>query len=50
MIRQPGRVVVGPEVLLVEMDQSPLDIVIDMAGYKAEIELVPWLDRRVRFG
>jgi hypothetical protein len=49
-IRRPGRVYTDANSILVEMEPRPLDVVIHMAGYTAELERVPWLGhRRVRF-
>ena len=50
MIRRPGRVLTDARGIAVELARRPLDLVLDMAGYLAEIESVPWLGgRRVRF-
>ncbi len=49
-IRRPGRVTMDANSILVELEPGPLDVVIDMAGYTAELENVSWLgQRRVRF-
>ena len=49
-IRRPGHISTYQNGLLVELEHRPLDMVIDMAGYLAELEAVSWLEqRRVRF-
>jgi hypothetical protein len=49
-IRRSGRIYNRPAGLLVELEPLPLDIVVEMAGYTAELERVPWLDgRSIRF-
>jgi hypothetical protein len=49
-IRRPGWVYTDDHSVLVEMEPRPLDIIIDMAGYTADLERIPWLgQRRVRF-
>ncbi len=45
-VRRPGRVHVDADRIRVEMAPRPLDVVLDMAGYTADLEQVPWLDRR----
>jgi hypothetical protein len=45
-IRRPGRVYVDAHEITVDMEPRPLDIVIDVAGYSARLERVPWLDHR----
>jgi hypothetical protein len=48
-IRRRGSVYSAGETLVVEMQPCPLDIVLEMAGYTADLEHVPWLrSRRVR--
>jgi hypothetical protein len=48
-IRRSGRITSGPAGLDVALDPGPLDVVVEMAGYLAEMEHVPWLDgRRLR--
>jgi len=50
-IRRRGRIWLDDDTLWVELERQPLDIVIEMAGYTADLENVPWLgSRRVRFG
>jgi hypothetical protein len=49
-IRRGGRLHAGRDCLLIELERRSLDIVLEMAGYVAELERVPWLDGgRVRF-
>jgi hypothetical protein len=48
-IRRPGRVVRRDDELEVWLDSAPLDVVLEMSGYLAELEGVPWLGRRVTF-
>jgi hypothetical protein len=49
-VRRPGRLTVGEDSILVEMEPRPLDIIVDMAGYTDELSQVPWLGgRRIRF-
>ena len=48
-IRRPGRVVRRGDELEVWLDPAPLDVVLEMSGYLAELEGVPWLGRRVTF-
>jgi hypothetical protein len=48
-IRRRGRLHTTPDSITVELDPRPLDIVMHMAGYTAELENVAWLGRRVRF-
>jgi hypothetical protein len=45
-IRRPGQVSVGTQEITVDLEPRPLDIVIDVAGYSARLEQVPWLDHR----
>jgi hypothetical protein len=45
-IRRPGRVYVGAHEITVDMEPRPLDIAIEVAGYSARLERVPWLDHR----
>ena len=48
--RRPGRIYAAKDFLLVELDQRPLDVVMEMAGYLADLELVPWLPgKRIKF-
>lgn len=42
-IRRPGRVVTGKSAITVELERRPLDMVMEMAGYTAPLERVPWL-------
>jgi hypothetical protein len=49
-IDRRGRVRLSDDVLLVELERRPLDIVIEMAGYAADLEHVAWLGgRSLRF-
>lgn len=49
-VRRAGRIIDRPDGLLVELEPLPLDIVVEMAGYTAALERVPWLDgRQLRF-
>jgi hypothetical protein len=49
-IRRPGRLRIDDHSIVVEMEPRPLDVVLEMAGYLAEIEQVPRLNnRRVEF-
>lgn len=49
-IRRRGAVYVDRDGLLIELERGALDIVLEMAGYVAELERVPWFDGgRVRF-
>lgn len=49
-LRRPGRMGVNADTLDVEMMPGPFDMIIEMAGYLAPTDRVPWLDqRRVRF-
>lgn len=49
-VRRRGAVYVDRNGLLVELERCALDIVLEMAGYVAELERVPWFDSgRVRF-
>jgi hypothetical protein len=45
-VRRPGRVVAGETTIRVEISRRPLDLVLEMAGYTADLEEVPWLGRR----
>ncbi|HEY0606887.1 MAG TPA: hypothetical protein VGD58_28465 [Herpetosiphonaceae bacterium] len=45
-IRRPGRLVVAADSILVQVVRGPLDIVLEMSGYTAAIEHLPWLGRR----
>jgi hypothetical protein len=50
-VRRGGRLRASGNVLTVELERGPLDIVVEMAGYLAELERVPWLGGgSVRFG
>ena len=46
LIRRPGWITVGPESTVIELAPRSLDIVVQMSGYAAEIEGVPWLGGR----
>lgn len=49
-IRRRGRIYAGKDVILVELEQRPLDVVMEMAGYLADLERIPWLpDKRIKF-
>jgi hypothetical protein len=43
-IRRPGRVQVGPQHVLVELEAKPLDLALEMSGYLEPIDRVPWLE------
>jgi hypothetical protein len=45
-IRCPGRLYPGEAGLWVELEPRPLDIVVELAGYMAPLEGVPWLGGR----
>jgi hypothetical protein len=45
-IRRRGRLIVGPSEVAVRMAPLPLDLVIEMSGYMAKMERVPWLGER----
>ncbi|HEX5837393.1 MAG TPA: hypothetical protein VFY26_06155, partial [Anaerolineales bacterium] len=45
-IRRPGRLYPGEAGLWVELEPRPLDIVLELAGYMAPLEGVPWLGGR----
>jgi hypothetical protein len=49
-IRRTGRLYVDKELLFVELERRPLDVVLEMAGYLADLERVPWLPgKRIKF-
>jgi hypothetical protein len=49
-IRRPGRVLLDERGMTVELAPRPLDVVLQLAHYADDLELVPWLgSRRVRF-
>jgi hypothetical protein len=49
-IHRHGRIYQDGENTTVEMDPRPLDLVLDLAGYRAPLNRVPWLgERRVQF-
>jgi hypothetical protein len=49
-LRRPGRIRVDDASIEVEYEPRPLDVVLEMAGYRAAIDAVPWLGgRRVTF-
>jgi hypothetical protein len=49
-IRRPGRILADETSITIEMQSRALDVVVEMAGYMADLEQVPWLgQRRVRF-
>jgi hypothetical protein len=45
-IRRPGRLYSGAGGVWVELESRPLDIVVELAGYMAPLEGVPWLGGR----
>jgi hypothetical protein len=50
LIRRPGRVFIGDDELVVELQPRPLDVVLELAGYLAPLEQpLPVLRRRMRF-
>lgn len=49
-INRRGSIGISRDALWVMLERRPLDIVLEMAGYTADLERVTWLDgRRVRF-
>lgn len=49
-IRRPGQINFNNGALIARMESRPLDIVLEMAGYTAELENVAWLKhRRIQF-
>jgi hypothetical protein len=49
-VRRPGRLRLSPDTLQVDLEGRPLDLVLEMAGYTADLAMVPWLARsQVRF-
>ena len=49
-IRRQGRLYSEKDVILVELERRPLDLVMEMAGYLADLERVPWLPgKRIKF-
>lgn len=49
-LRRRGKLQVLSDCLCVELETGPLDMVLEMAGYLAELDAVPWLPSgRVRF-
>lgn len=49
-VRRSGHIELADETITVAMDSRPLDVVLDLAGYRAPLSGVPWLgDREVRF-
>jgi hypothetical protein len=50
LIRRAGTRTVDANSLLVELAPAPLDVVLEIAGYTAELDKLPWLgQRRVKF-
>ncbi|MBI3785366.1 MAG: hypothetical protein HY270_18395 [Deltaproteobacteria bacterium] len=52
-IRRPGRLTVDDDTIIVDLERRPLDIVLEMAGYTADLERLSWLSGRrlcFRFG
>jgi hypothetical protein len=45
-IRRPGRLTPGAAGVWVELEPRPLDIVVELAGYMAPLEGLPWLGGR----
>jgi hypothetical protein len=45
-IRRPGWITVRPDATVIELAPRPLDIVVQMSGYAAEVEGVSWLGGR----
>lgn len=49
-VRRSGTLLVAKDALHVELERRPLDVVIEMAGYLADLERIPWLPgRRIKF-
>jgi hypothetical protein len=49
-VRRSGTLRTGKDALHVELERRPLDVVIEMAGYLADLERIPWLPgRRIKF-
>jgi hypothetical protein len=49
-IRRPGRIYDQKDVIVIEFERRSLDVVIEMAGYLADLERVPWLPgKRIKF-
>jgi hypothetical protein len=49
-IQRPGRFYRRADGLLIELERRPLDLVLDIAGYTADLERVPWLGgQKIRF-
>jgi hypothetical protein len=49
-LRRPGRIYAEKDFLLVELERRSLDVVLEMAGYFADLERVPWLPgKRIKF-
>jgi hypothetical protein len=49
-VHRAGHIALRPDALLVELEALPLDSVLQMSGYTADIERVPWLEgQRLRF-
>jgi hypothetical protein len=49
LVRRPGRVRRDGRFLVVELERRPLDLVLELAGYTAELEDVPPLAHPLRF-
>jgi hypothetical protein len=49
-VRRSGALHVAKDALHVDLERRPLDVVIEMAGYLADLERIPWLPgRRIKF-
>jgi hypothetical protein len=48
-ILRPGRLYAEKDVIHIELERRGLDLVVEMAGYFADIERVPWLGKRIEF-
>jgi len=49
-IRRPGRLIFHDDLLIVELEARPLDVVLELAGYLHDLDRVAWLgNRRVTF-
>ncbi len=50
LIRRRGWLSVTPNAIDIILEPAPLDVIVEMAGYTAELEKLPWLDgRNVRY-
>ena len=49
-VRRPGRIAIRDHAIVVSYDRRPLDVLLDVAGYQANLERVSWMNgRAVRF-